>query len=359
MKKLLIPLLILLLFSVFVFSYVGRDDQIKVGIFYYVWYDEGFGNRHWNDTIYTIVVDEPYYYSYYSSQNKTHLAKQIDLIADLGVDFIIISWWGNNSYEDNSTKILLEVLSEKNFPIKFCIMVEPYTDNPNYTFIYNYIYENYVELYKDCYFKWEGKYLLCWFNPLNPPKNDSRFTDRVVGHENYVDWSLWNKKDDMKISVDGEVTVCPRYDDYYLYKYGGRETYERHDVNYTEGMYQAEWDYVFDNIKDVKLVLIYSWNEYHERSMTEPHKDVSNPDIFLAYSQTKNYIQNLKAYSGLTIETFLKILIPLAFFVIVIYFFIIKPLMRRERVSRTLPKKCVEWLNKKVKARIYANKSMR
>jgi len=32
-------------------------------------------------------------------------------------------------------------------------------------------------------------------------------------------------------------------------------------------------------------------------------------------------------------------------------------IMARERVSITLPKECIEWLDEKIKARIYANRS--
>jgi len=277
--------ILILVFSLISPQSIMAKNYTPVGVYYYVWYDEGFGNRHWNDSIYNIVVDEPLYYSYYSSRNETYLEKQIDLMWDAGIDFVLISWWGNNSYEDNATQAFINVNANRGFPLKFAIFVEPYTQTPNYTFIYNYVFERYAQM--SGYFKWRGKPLLCWFNPLTPPKNDMRFTDRVVGM-NYVDWSYWNKE--VKIETDGCTVVIPRYDDYYLYYYGARKSYMQYDVNYTEEMYDKQWKYVIKNAAKVKLVLICTWNEYHERTMIEPHNDISNPNNSYAYLKTVHYI---------------------------------------------------------------------
>jgi hypothetical protein len=71
------------------------------------------------------------------------------------------------------------------------------------------------------------------------------------------------------ISPDGEVGVIWRYDDYYQ-----RPTsYMRFDVNGSQGMYNYEWNYAIQYKAEVNLVLLYSWNEYHERTALEPHED--------------------------------------------------------------------------------------
>lgn len=72
-------------------------------------------------------------------------------------------------------------------------------------------------------------------------------------------------------------SIAPRYDDYYLHTAYPtiRTGYMRFDYNMSKGMYYAEWNYVIQNAKSVKLVLLDSWNEYHERTAIEPHADLT------------------------------------------------------------------------------------
>jgi hypothetical protein len=42
----------------------------------------------------------------------------------------------------------------------------------------------------------------------------------------------------------------------------------------SEGMYITEWTYALAQ-KNVNLILLYSWNEYHERTAIEPHWDAT------------------------------------------------------------------------------------
>lgn len=86
--------------------------------------------------------------------------------------------------------------------------------------------------------------------------NDNRFTDRVVGQNIAgVDWIYYPELGYNIISSDGCITVSPRWDDSYLYKYGGRVGQPTpHDVNYTEGMYDKDWNFVFSK---------YTQNQYN------------------------------------------------------------------------------------------------
>lgn len=69
------------------------------------------------------------------------------------------------------------------------------------------------------------------------------------------------------------MAVVPRIDgcSYYLGDPQQRGGCLQFDSNLTLGLYQYEWNYVIQNRSQVKLVLIYSWNEYYERSAIEPH----------------------------------------------------------------------------------------
>ena len=95
-----------------------RVSQPKIGIYYYVWYSSGLGNLHWNDTQSSVVIDTPVL-GFYDINNLTVINQHMKWMEDLGIDFIIISWWGNNSYEDNATKNVVNVI--KSYKCSFAI----------------------------------------------------------------------------------------------------------------------------------------------------------------------------------------------------------------------------------------------
>jgi hypothetical protein len=84
------------------------------------------------------------------------------------------------------------------------------------------------------------------------------------------------------ISDDGEFTIVPRIDSYYNEGYQGG-SYLRFDPNLASGLYAEQWSYVLAHRSQVQLVLIYSFNEYHERSEIEPHSDYTNSTVGPSY----------------------------------------------------------------------------
>lgn len=291
---------------------------VKVGVYYYVWYP-----RHWNGTEKKwTVVDVPVL-GYYASDNESVIKQHLDWFKYAGIDFGIISWWGPNSYEDNATKQVFAVTKNYAPSMKWTIMVEDFNDvGPEaYDFneIFDYIYNTYVTKYADIWLKLNGKPLLCWFNAVNMtgginasghyyggwaniPKiySDARFESRILGHNDYVDWYFVTpcSVDDSsvpKLCVDGFIAVEPRYDDQYL----GRDTNSTFDER-VEYLYWLQWNKVLQYKREnkVNFVVIYSWNEYHERSQIEPCNDATsihadNPYFLL--NRTKEYIERLKA----------------------------------------------------------------
>ena len=300
-------------------SITAESDVITpVGVFWYQWYgynystsswSGGFKTSHWNDSSNAIVTDAPLI-GYYASLSNQTIAWQISEMQSAGITFAILSWWGwgvtnfsssgqNQSAEAiNSATLNVFRYVEANDPnFKLAIMVDAFTNASlltasNYAEIYSYVAANFTSQFPSIYFKWQGNPLLCWFNPMNPAAQsslNSSFTNRVVGNSQGVNWTLWQApswtlqgnsginvtqyEGNPNISSDGVVSVIPRYDDYMLYNYGGRNSFMRFDVSYNESLYQQEWNYVLDHRSNVSMVLIYSWNEYHERSVIEPHYD--------------------------------------------------------------------------------------
>ena len=95
------------------------------------------------------------------------------------------------------------------------------------------------------------------------------------------------------ISSDGEVTVVPRIDSYFN-RGNNSGSYLRFDANLSEGLYQEQWSYVLDHASSVKLVLVHSWNEYHERTAIEPHLDrTAQVNSTYLYDLTAHYISEI------------------------------------------------------------------
>ena len=299
------------------------DAHVKVGLYYYVWYDNG--SRHWNDKLCNAAVDEPIL-GYYSSQNETIIKQHLDWMMDLGMDFLIVSWWGNeeilggSSYEDESCKLIFSIIKEYEYPIKAALMVEGFNEtNDIYNFlsIFDYVTNTFVTPYADVYMTIDSKPLLCWYNAdnmtgtlenpkpenINEIRNDSRFESRIVGRNDYVDWwfcvpcSVNNSTIPPLSKKDGMICIEPRYDDQFL----GRAQNSTFDENLAEGLYDSQWCEAMRLAEEGKVsyVTIYSWNEYHERSQIEPHISIDGKYILSPLCKTKEYIQKIKGFPSI------------------------------------------------------------
>ena len=297
-----------------------------VGTFLYLWYGYNFTSHrwtgglntsHWNDSPSGVVKDMPAI-GYYASLNNNTLATQLSEIKEAGISVIVVSWWGTGNTTqsvggaatldaaiDNATLNLFRYLEEtrNQWQFKVAIMVEPfyqeYSMTPHdYAKLYGYLGAHYYGPYSDLILNWQGKPLVTFFNTgtmnrLSEVPVNSTYTVRLVGgYPNQVNWYFWEGMNfldssggtnvtpsdyerSLNISSDGEVGIAPRYDDYYLWQAGGRQGYMRFDHNMSEGMYSSEWNNVLEEGRNVSLILIYSWNEYHERTAIEPHHDFS------------------------------------------------------------------------------------
>jgi hypothetical protein len=280
-------------------------SEAKVGLFYYVWYEGGLGNGHWNSSLGWTVVDTPLL-GFYNSSDPMVIRQHLKWFDELGVDFLIISWWGSGTlqgyeFADTTTRLVFDLINETNSPIKITLMVEDFNQSGTYDFgaIYDYIYDNYATQYWNEFFDLNGKPLVCWWNSdmTNTSEsrqrigNDSRFTARIIGHHDYVDWYAWRpcSVDDEdypltlpKLSKDGFTCIEPRYDDSHI---GRSSTF---DADYSEGVYDRQWTWALKQGSHLGIIAVYSWNEYHERSQIEPH--ITNGTlVLLPFTKTYQY----------------------------------------------------------------------
>ncbi|MEM4913926.1 MAG: hypothetical protein QW579_06965 [Desulfurococcaceae archaeon] len=284
------------------------DRSVTVGVYFYVWYSSD--GRHWDPSMDPAwaVVEQPVI-RFYDSRDEQVIRWQLKLIRDAGIDFIAISWWGPGSFEDEAAKIVVKHL--RKYGLKFAILVEPYLGNDpapyNRSFwedTIRYIRVNYIEPYGDLYFHLHGKPLILAFNPIGlsyrPHEDFPEFTIRIVGNDidnaKYQDWDYWPdylspSLDNVELRVrrDNMVSVVPRFCDTHFRAQGICI-----DPDLTEGFYRKQWDWILRNADKVSIVMITSWNEYHERTQIEPSFSNQTADPWLLYNTTKEYIALLK-----------------------------------------------------------------
>ena len=293
-----------------------------IATFYYVWYGDGLGGRHWNDSPVGQVIDKPLI-SYYSSMNKSVIELQLRLMKEAGINVLFISWWGPNSYEDRAAKEVFKLLPK--YGLKAAILVEPFRGGgvwdaltkygPKFwNEVLPYIKEEFISKYPNTYFRLCGKPLILTFAPvglLYLPKNKDYVFRVVSTHVDLLktlglraDWDLrpdylapWVKPRgsiELKVRIDGYVAITPRFDDTPLCRAQGRSGCESRllDPTYALKAYIKEWEWVLKHAKEVRIIAIYSWNEYHERSEVEPHIDATKaPNLkYDPYEITKEYV---------------------------------------------------------------------
>lgn len=298
---------------------------IPVGAYYYAWYGLP-ANNHWSNGVCTITNDTPVL-GRYDSLNSSVIQWQVREAQSAGISFFIVSWWGpsagnttGNGQINYAVQNFFRVLSSMHTNFKAAIMIDGYNsslDYNGYLNLYNYVYSNFVQPYNSNYFYFEGKPLLTIFNTPNPqsehPPSTNMFMVETLGNApNPVDWSLWsvgnvshpstglaviNKPENFTPSVGagGYVSVTPRFDDSLLYDSGCRSGGLILDQNYTLGLYQSQWNYVLSHRSNVSIVVIYSWNEYLERSFIEPAVSYTTPDLSPYYllNLTSNFTREL------------------------------------------------------------------
>jgi hypothetical protein len=299
-------------------------QPVKAGVFYYVWYQGVYGSGHWNGTLGWTVIDTPLL-GFYNSDDVSVIRQHLDWFEELGISFLIISWWGASSlgvndsidlFTNEVTNTIFQVISTDNYPIQVALMVEGFNESYipgkdgtyNITAIYDYIYDTYYSKYPNIFLKLYGRPLVCWWNQPNMTgdpnpnlkniqqiHNDTRFVGRIIGHHSYVDWQAWrpcsaNSSETPVFNPnDGVVIIEPRYDGSHI----GQGAGSVFDPTYSQGLYDSQWNYVLHNMDEINYVIIYSWNEYHERSEIEPHIGPDGEYVLLPFAKTYHYIQTM------------------------------------------------------------------
>ncbi len=315
-------------------------DPVDVCAVLFLWYGYnqttntwtgGNGTSHWNNAPVGIVKDTPAA-GYYASINQ--IPTQLTQMASAGINCAEVDWLpptptpSLNTAINDATKVVFQ--DAQNIPgFKVSLMVDAYNTAPITAGVYNQIYQyvntNFYAPYASEVLKFQGEPLLTFFNTPNSaiPASNPNLTLRVIGNnDNQISpgWWFWGAPssffssyggsvtspcrsgycNEPSISPDGFISITPRYDDQAMNVPGGRNGYMVADPNYSKNLYQYEWNYVINQQKtrpgSVKMVLIYSWNEYHEQSEIEPHTTASNSGV------GQNYLLNITASNITNLE---------------------------------------------------------
>jgi hypothetical protein len=95
------------------------------GVYYYPWYGPAEGGHTWIGQYVRdyLLPKQPPLLGHYSSRDTLVIRQHLDWMETYGIDFMVSSWWGQNSWEDIALRdfILDEIV---NTPIKFTIYYE-------------------------------------------------------------------------------------------------------------------------------------------------------------------------------------------------------------------------------------------
>ena len=276
-KKYLGILVLCAAFLILIFPYyvLGNSHHVYVGVYYYIWWEKDGWNH---------VSDEPLL-GFYSSGNHTIIKEHLNLIEELDVDFLIISYCGwvksHNTYRN--CKEVFDVAREVDSEVKLCILLESNdlnesVNNFDFAHMHNHIYDNYAT--QSHYFTYKGKPLLLYWNADNMTKNgqvpeDDRFTQMILGHQPYVDWLYTlpysgsaGRRNFTEQPINGHISVTPAYSDAHF-----RPQNWTWNVHYEDQGYEKEWDYALEKVEkgNVDVITICSFNEFAERTAIEPH----------------------------------------------------------------------------------------
>lgn len=290
-----------------ILSCCAYDGSIKVGMFYYTWYDTNYDSN-WG---YPKIHDIPVLGKYNGSEESVIL-QHFRWIEDLYVDYLMLNWMGVNSFSDNCSEQIFAVAKENCTNLKFAIMVEPYNETEggyDYEEIYGHVWNTFVSPYLPYYYyTWErGVYrpVLFIYNGaylsgdtyLDFPMNDS-FNIKFVGHREYVDF-WYDDTEGWQPSYQpwgSAYSVLPRFEDDW------RADEDRHtpdlDRDLSEGVYQQYWDRALAYARkgEIDWLNIVTWNEFPERTAIEPHFDTDawNSNPYYLYNVTRENMLRLR-----------------------------------------------------------------
>lgn len=270
-----------------------RTDK-AVGMFYYLWHlERGYvlnsaeemakpaEQRNWQKNM-AYYSQEPYF-GYYQATDEYVIRKNMQMLADMGVDFLYFDCSNNSTFAKQSVtvmKVLHEMMSEGKKVPQVSFMVH-HNQKATSLQIYCDIYAKNV--YPETWFYWDGKPLMLADGDNMPQGIEDYFTTRYswAYHPDGISWTTWwndgtngkdkwpwlakypqpygwhdspNKPEQLVISTAEHADT--NIGKSYTYKSGQAPE----PLRTNEGLYFAEQISRLDDI-DPQVLMITQWNE--------------------------------------------------------------------------------------------------
>lgn len=288
-------------------------DRPLLGVQYYCWYGDGVGNLHWNDNLEFGAVEDMPEIGFYSSLDGDALQYHFELMNHHGVDFVIANLHldsnGVNEYELVGLMQMFRVAELIKSPIRIAVQLCPYDFSPD---ILNRAIAIIHDLSKSPqYFRFESQpvLFLFWTGGWDGQRSEIEYlkasTDgflriacslRLPSETEplYLTFGLfdsWALFSPLEVAVPEHwqsvwaeayhrsdcanrgirtVTVSPGYDDRHLVDHRRSNNplryVDRHDGKTLHGM----TEFVLRQSLMPQLVLVSTFNEYHENTHIEP-----------------------------------------------------------------------------------------
>lgn len=306
-----------------------------VGIQFYCWYGEGAGSAHWNDNPrFGGVTDMPTL-GYYSSSDGTVIRQQLALLQDAGIDFAILNLHvddhGPNDYELVSIKRIFSVAQQMKTSLRFTVQLCPYgcehaqlndaTDKlrpltkepvflrlknkPVLFFFWNGSLDGDSGSIKLLHEKTQDFVRIACSLRMFPPQEErfktfglfdgfSFFSPLELGKpENWE--RVWKQgyRDCAAGAMDLRIaTISPGYDDSHLIDPERELNPNRRISRENTATYKRMMDFVLSLTERPDMVLISTFNEYHENTHIEPSQNYATTYMDL----TKSFLSQLRKH---------------------------------------------------------------
>lgn len=310
----------------------------SLGVFYYPWTG---GNpvisptntwKHWKDGNHNppSTWDSHYlpdlgpsstfdpYNRLYSAKDTNIINKQLGLMKQAGIGFVISSWWGQNSYEDQALDVIFtQVLPSTSNPYpdaKFAIYYEKegFADVPISEIIsdINYIKTKYAS--SSYYYKINGKPVIFVYNADSGGLADAQKWKSVRDQTGiYTVLKVFSGYQTYADLADSWHQYAPAHP-------GGFEQQDNYSALITPGFHKwneqprltredfVRWENNVAQLKNanVQFKLIETWNEWGEGTGIEPAQKINHDDVNgftpAADSYGTKYIDILSKYFSVT-----------------------------------------------------------
>lgn len=310
----------------------------QFGIQYYCWYGNGIGSRHWNDSQHAGGVTDMPKLGYYGSSSRTTIEEHWKLFEEAGINFVVLNLHidgkGASGYELAAAENIFSVVESRQtapgHEVKLAIQVCPYECKR----------EQLVETLevvakmfarRKSYLHLRGKPVLfffwtgvqdgnkTWLNAIEDHTPDmfriasslrmySAKDERSKTFGVFDGWSLYSPLE-LSQSASWErlwrqayrnydagsaglkvVTVSPGYDDRHLRDANRKGNLYRSIDRQKGATYQRTIDFALSVEQQPDLVLVSTFNEYHENTHIEPSRTHGR----LYMDMTREFIQKAK-----------------------------------------------------------------